>query len=315
MLIAALVAAVGIPMLTAGPAQATSYRYWSYWHGTSGSWQFAGTGPSGYGVKDGSVEGWRFAVSNGTGAAPRPRYSADSAFNNVCGKVTQPADSIRVALIMDFGTAADAHPGDSLPGNSLYGKCVVLPASGARGTSVLNAYGMAVTMDPSGLICAFNGYPSVGCGEVVADPTPTPTRTPTPTHTATPTPTKQPVTGAGGGAATVPAPAVTSSPTPALSLGATASPSSGSGGVVSAGSATPTTSSPAVTSTAPAANGSSAAGAIPTDSGDPTLVVGAPISAQTAGGGTSPLPAGGGIALVAAIGGGAWWTRRRQAKT
>ena len=300
MLAAALVAVVGIPVLAAGPAQATSYRFWSYWQGTTGSWQFARTGPAGHGVADGAVEGWRFAVSAGTGSAPQPSVSAASAFNAVCGLVKKPADSIRVALVMDFGTAADAHPGDSLPSNPSSSQCVVLPASGARGTSVLRAAGIATT-DDNGLICSFTGYPSSGCGEVVADPTPTPTNIPPPT----PAPTKHPVAAAGGGTSTAPTHAATSGPTP----GGTASGSSGAGGIAGAGSVAPTT---AATSNAPAANGSAAAGATPTGSGDPTLAGGAPVAMQTAGGGTSPLPAGVGVTLVAAIGGGAWWTRRRR---
>jgi hypothetical protein len=36
------------------------YYFWSYWHGNTGDWSLAGTGPGGYAISGDDVEGWRF---------------------------------------------------------------------------------------------------------------------------------------------------------------------------------------------------------------------------------------------------------------
>ncbi|MGN6330913.1 MAG: SCO2322 family protein [Motilibacteraceae bacterium] len=162
LLLTALLAVAAL-LPTASAASATTYRYWSYWHLTGGSWAFAGTGPGGYRPADGSVEGWRFAVSgSGGSAAPRVRPS----FAQVCGSTPAKDGTKRVAVVIDDGVQADAHPGDTVPQNSPRGVCAQVPetASGAR---VLSAVA-AVRADDGGLVCALDGYPSAGCGEVVA---------------------------------------------------------------------------------------------------------------------------------------------------
>ena len=66
----------------AAPASASSYRYWSYWHGTSGGgWTFSQVGAQ-YQPAAGSVDGWRFAVS-GTAGSVKPRAAAS--FDAICG--------------------------------------------------------------------------------------------------------------------------------------------------------------------------------------------------------------------------------------
>ena len=114
MVIAALVAAVAMPVV-ALPAEAAAYRYWSYWHQTGSGWEFSKIGATGSHPDDGTVEGWRFAVSPGTASAPAPRIASSSAFSSVCGDTAPQSGKKRVALIVDFGVKKDAPSGESAP--------------------------------------------------------------------------------------------------------------------------------------------------------------------------------------------------------
>ena len=310
MLVVALAVVAGIPVLGAAPAEATTYRYWSYWHSTSGSWAFSGVGAAGWRVSDGSVEGWRFAVSVGTRSAPKPRYDASSAFGALCSGVARTEGMARVALVVDFGTAEDARPGDDPKSPSLRGACVSVATTGSppTGLRVLNDSGTNVR-EEDGLICGLAGYPSVGCAEVVRVPvsSPTPTPSATPTRTRTPTPTSRP---------TSPSVAPGSTPT---SAAPTATASTSGGSTPSSGAAT-TSASPSGTSASVSASGSAtsatavidgpSSSATDDDAGSPVLVTGlADDSAPPAG---TPWPFLAGSLLIAGIGSLAWWTSRRR---
>jgi len=156
----ALAASLALPTQ---PAHATAFRFWSYWLGAENGWAFATQGAARV-PKDGSVDGWRFAVSPATGSTTPPR--ATSTFDAVCGDTAAVADRKRVGLVIDFGTAADAPPGQSPPGVTIV-RCVVVPVS-ATGYQVLDAVGELRVK--AGLICGIDGYPTTGCGERVADP-------------------------------------------------------------------------------------------------------------------------------------------------
>lgn len=152
----------------AAPAEATSYRFWSYWLGAESQWSFSSQGASRR-PADGTVDGWRFAVSEASSSTIPPRHS--SSFGRICGS-TNPVDgSKRVGLVVDFGTTADAPDGET-PG-ALISTCVVAPTD-ANGYEVLDLAGFQLRTD-SGLICGLNGYPTTECGVVVADPAPSPT--------------------------------------------------------------------------------------------------------------------------------------------
>ena len=90
--------AIVIPVLPVTAAHATAYRYWTYWHAAPGSssWGFAGSGPT-YRPSDGAVEGWRFAVSQGTTSAPQPRADPAKAYSSACNGKT-PADGMKLAV-------------------------------------------------------------------------------------------------------------------------------------------------------------------------------------------------------------------------
>jgi hypothetical protein len=163
-----VVAAVVAAGLLTPPADAASYRYWTYWLGGSGGWDFSSRGADRI-PADGSVDGWRFAISEAASSSERPSIS--SSFDAICSD-TQPVDGKkRVGLVIDYGTASDAPPGEEPP-HSTVARCLVLPV-GANAYDALAAV-TSMRID-QGLICGISGYPRSGCGEPVADPKPTST--------------------------------------------------------------------------------------------------------------------------------------------
>ena len=150
----------------AAPAEATSYRFWSYWTGGS-DWAFSNQGASRRPV-DGGVEGWRFAISPATSSTIPPRHSPS--FSSLCGNTPAEDGKKRVGLVIDYGTTSDAPEGESPP--TMLATCAVVPED-ANGYDVLVT--VAQLRTDSGLICGINGYPASECGAPVSDPTPDPT--------------------------------------------------------------------------------------------------------------------------------------------
>jgi hypothetical protein len=151
------------------PADATSYRFWSYWTGGS-DWTFSSEGAARR-PPDGSVDGWRFAISPASSSTIPPRQSPS--FHKLCGSTPAQDGDKRVGLVVDFGTSADAPEGESPP--SMIATCAVVPDD-ANGYEVLMT--VAQLRTDSGLICGINGYPANECGVPVADPTTSPTQQP-----------------------------------------------------------------------------------------------------------------------------------------
>jgi len=192
-----LVVAVVLP---ATSAQATAYAYWSYWHGTSTSsgWTYSPVGAAGYQVFDGDVEGWRFAVSPDSSAGVQPRPTPSNAFAQVCGGVTAGSGQIRVAVVIDEGVTADAPAHSGAPAPQPFAVCKVLDQSASPSGLDALAVKPAQTVrygtgSKVGFVCGIDGYPSVGCGGVVANPTssakPTSTKAAAPTSSARVSPT------------------------------------------------------------------------------------------------------------------------------
>lgn len=275
--LAVVASSLALLVATAGPAQASTYRYWTYWWGTaSGSshtgWWFAPQGAGGP-VGDGWVLGWRFQTTSLSGGAT-PRASAD--FATLCPALATPvAGQVRVALVVDYGTLADAPPGQRPPTTSSVRRaCVTIPADGATGARVLAAASVTVRSE-NGLVCALDGYPVGECAPVMADPTPSPTRTSAalPSASASRTSTS--------------APAASASPTRSATPSRTATPAA----VPPTAPPSPT---PSAQATLPVSDAAPAAAEQPTDS--PTgLAVGG--------------------LLVATVAGSAWWTARRRGRT
>ncbi|WP_369388898.1 SCO2322 family protein [Streptomyces sp. CG1] len=147
----------------AGPAQATGYRYWSFWERTGGQWTYATQGPSSARPDDGAVEGFRFAVSADSADASRPRGTAD--FGTVCSSTPARSGRKRVALVLDFGTPADAPSGETPPARRT--ACARV-SDDATTAEALAAVAKPLRYDTNALLCAISGYPQKGCGEQVA---------------------------------------------------------------------------------------------------------------------------------------------------
>ncbi|MFF8383629.1 SCO2322 family protein [Streptomyces kanasensis] len=170
---AAALLAVPAVLGAAGTAQAAGYRYWSFWEGgTGGTWAYATQGPATTRPADGAVHGYRFAVSTDSQDADRPRRAPD--FATVCAGTPAAEGSKRVAVVVDFGTAADAPRGETPPAARTACARVRPDATGAE---ALAAVAAPLRYDGQALLCAISGYPRQGCGEQVAQPA-TPSRTP-----------------------------------------------------------------------------------------------------------------------------------------
>ena len=160
----ALLAAVFLSLATAGTAHAEDgYRYWNYSHLEGDAFTFAQTGPGDHKPKDGDVEGWRYGTSTvAQGIFPRADLSTVT-FDTVCEGVEAESGEKRVAVLIDFGTEADAS-GSEIP--EPRAECATAPED-ATGQQVLESVVDVRTQE--GGICALDGYPAKGCFETVAD--------------------------------------------------------------------------------------------------------------------------------------------------
>jgi hypothetical protein len=192
----------GLLLGPAPSASAANYRYWGYWQLTAGSWAFAQKGPDQLVPADGSVEGWRYAVDDGSGTRT-PR--AVLTFEQLCGSTPTQAGKKRVGLVLDFGRVVDNEAGATPPA-PLATCAQVAPA--ATGAEVLAA--TTTVRTGNGLVCALGGYPAAGCGGEMA------------TLTDAQKAPDQPVTIAAPGATGPAAPAATSSTATAPATASTA---------------------------------------------------------------------------------------------
>ncbi|MGN5378503.1 hypothetical protein BIV25_02080 [Streptomyces sp. MUSC 14] len=145
-------------------AQAAGYRYWSFWERTGDQWTYATQGPAIARPDDGAVAGFRFAVSADSADASRPRGTAD--FRTICAATPAKAGMKRVALVLDFGTPADAPSGETPPAGRT--ACARV-SDDATTADALAAVAPPLRYDTNALLCAIAGYPHRGCGEQVSD--------------------------------------------------------------------------------------------------------------------------------------------------
>ncbi|MFF5145232.1 SCO2322 family protein [Streptomyces sp. NPDC013157] len=157
-----LLAALTLCATAAGPAAATGYRYWSFWERAGAHWTYATQGPSTAQPADGSVEGFRFAVSEDSADASQPRGTAD--FGTICADTPAVAGRKRVGLVVDFGTTGDAPSGERPPARRT--ACAVV-SEDATTAEALATVAKPLRYDTNALLCAIGGYPSRGCGEKV----------------------------------------------------------------------------------------------------------------------------------------------------
>ena len=159
---------VGVLLLVAallgiGPASASSYRYWSFWEGSGNGWTYQQSGPNTFVPADGSVDGWRFGVSADSSAAEKPRSAPD--FAAACAHTPAVSGKKRVAVVIDYGTAADSGSSTTPPAELTL--CATL-AEDASSAQLLAQVSPPLRYDSSGILCSITGYPQSGCGEVVS---------------------------------------------------------------------------------------------------------------------------------------------------
>ncbi|MEU1468064.1 SCO2322 family protein [Streptomyces sp. NPDC005761] len=151
-----------LAVLGTGTAQAAGYRYWSFWEGSGSGWAYATQGPSLVRPDDGSVQGFRFAVSADSQDAAKPRRSPD--FATICADTPAEGGTKRVALVIDPGTADDAPDGRTPP--ALRTACAQVPED-ASSAEALAKVAKPLRYGSDALLCAISGYPASGCGEQV----------------------------------------------------------------------------------------------------------------------------------------------------
>jgi hypothetical protein len=141
----------GYPTSGCGTATGSGYDYWSYWHGTTGSWVYANAGPATTGVFQGDVEGWRFEnPGSGTSSDPPPASPPD--FAAICANAApSPTTTTSAPAAAPPSTAppAKATTGGSAgtaPGTTTGGAnpAASAPGSGSTGNAPL-ATGPPVT--------------------------------------------------------------------------------------------------------------------------------------------------------------------------
>ncbi|PSJ24111.1 hypothetical protein B7P34_35155 [Streptosporangium nondiastaticum] len=150
-------------LLGTAPAHAAGYRYWSFWQGSGGQWAYATQGPGTARPGDGDVIGFRFAVSADSADAAKPRAAAG--FGPVCDGTPAADGAKRVAVVLDFGTPADAPDGETPP--KARSACARVGEDATAGEA-LAAVAKPLRYDSSALLCAIGGYPRTGCGEQVS---------------------------------------------------------------------------------------------------------------------------------------------------
>jgi hypothetical protein len=132
----------GIPGSGCGQAVSGGYDYWSYWHGTSGTWQYASTGAFAA-VQPGDVEGWRFEnPGKANPSDPPPGGSAD--YSAICGAVTAVTTTTGAAG-PSTGASPVAGPAAVVPG----GSSSASPSAGSGGTSPPAAHAPSTTTAPA----------------------------------------------------------------------------------------------------------------------------------------------------------------------
>ncbi|MFD3514051.1 SCO2322 family protein [Streptomyces sp. NPDC058657] len=153
-------------LLGAGPAAAdpaSGYRYWSFWERDGSTWTYATQGAATTRPADGSVQGFRFSVSRDSQDAAKPR--GEARFEAVCAKTPAKEGSKRIALVLDFGTPADAPGGETPPAQRSVCAQVGEDATSAE---ALAAVAKPLRYDSSALLCAIAGYPGSGCADPVS---------------------------------------------------------------------------------------------------------------------------------------------------
>lgn len=154
-----------LAIAVAAPAQASAYRFWTYWQAGAGEtdWTYATQGPATAVPADGAVEGWSFAISSDAGAREAaPGIAPD--FATVCGDVKATEGTKRIALVIDPGAAGISPEGEAPFDRRA--ECIVIEQE-ATGYDVLRS--VVEVRTENGLVCGLGGYPARECAPILDD--------------------------------------------------------------------------------------------------------------------------------------------------
>ena len=166
------IASIFTSLFSITPANASDYRYWTFWVTTNDSWSFAnfGAGDTKNSLAtDQMVTGWKFAITGADNGLP-PTESA--VFAELCPDTSEQAGTLRVAVVVDFNDQATAPEGETPPSPNVV-KCVTV-TEGQTAADALNAAGLEIRAN-DGFVCGINGYPKEECGLEIASTTSDPT--------------------------------------------------------------------------------------------------------------------------------------------
>ena len=163
------IASIFTSLFSITPANASDYRYWTFWVTTNDSWSFANEGAGTLKATDQMVTGWKFAITGADNGLP-PTESA--VFAQLCPDTSEQAGTLRVAVVVDFNDQATAPEGETPPSPNVV-SCVTVN-EGQTAADALNAAGLEVRAN-DGFVCGINGYPKEECGLEIAATTSDPT--------------------------------------------------------------------------------------------------------------------------------------------
>ncbi len=144
---------------------AKGYTYWGYftWNEKTAAWDYmpVGANDTKQLPADGDVYGFRWALAVKDPRLPR----ADGDFEAICGSEQADDNKKQIALVLDYGSEADAEEGDQAPAPR--GVCAVVDEKFTVQQALLTV--AAVRTGNGGLICGIDDYPSKGCGDTLTD--------------------------------------------------------------------------------------------------------------------------------------------------
>jgi hypothetical protein len=141
----------GDPTSGCGQAVSGGYLYWSYWHGTSGTWQYANTGATAT-MQNGDVEGWRFENPGKSNPSDPPPGAAPN-FASICGAVpatpTTAATTTPAAPQTNGASSADSSvPQAAPPSAGSHQSTAPGPAGASTSTTSGGGYPMSSSPAP-----------------------------------------------------------------------------------------------------------------------------------------------------------------------
>ncbi|MGP0032266.1 MAG: hypothetical protein ACLPVF_17400 [Acidimicrobiales bacterium] len=120
---------------------AGEFYYWSYWHGSTGSWQYADTGPASSTASSGDVEGWRFQ-NPGPDNPSAPAPEAEPSYQAICGSSVNPTTTLPPA---PTPTTATTPPSSPTPTTTTAPHAASSSATGAKAVAGSGASSHAAT--------------------------------------------------------------------------------------------------------------------------------------------------------------------------